>query len=486
MDLRVGIVSTVAPRLMVLTPARSDIALSGVTLLIRYIGQPVDSAQYAPISTTGGTTLLFQFDSLLFNQPFGFYEGTLQFNGVPYAQFQFRYTADTSISSALQISTTEPYTPPIPYATPNWSGTGIGGPGTFVGLKDCPKQYGGYSGYIVVVNTTETGLTFLPVNAGGVGSLNALTGAIVLAAGTNVTLTPAGNTITIAAASAGFANPMTNQYDQIIGGVSGAATRFATANNGVWATGNTGAPAWAARLPAVNFPALTGDVTTVAGTLATALAASGVAPAVYGDSTHVGQFTVDAKGRITSAANVAITVSGSGTVTSVGLTVPGALFGVSGSPVTSAGTLALSLLTQAANTVLAGPVTGAAAAPTMRALVAADIPARVSSPVTVLTNSAGVVNVDCSLGDYYTLTLAANVTNVTFSNLPAAGFGTSKFIRFLQDATGSRTVVFPASFKAMTGSITAVIASAAAYTDLAITSVDQGVRWEYCMQQAAA
>jgi hypothetical protein len=66
---------------------------------------------------------------------------------------------------------------------------------------------------------------------------------------------------------------------------------------------------------------------------------------------------------------------GSGTVTSVDLTVPGVLFSVSGNPVTTAGTLALSLLTQTANTVLAGPVSGGAATPTMRALVAADIPA---------------------------------------------------------------------------------------------------------------
>lgn len=63
-----------------------------------------------------------------------------------------------------------------------------------------------------------------------------------------------------------------------------------------------------------------------------------------------------------------------GTVTSVDLSVPGTLYTVSGSPVTTSGTLALALKTQSANTVLAGPTTGAAATPTMRALVAADVP----------------------------------------------------------------------------------------------------------------
>lgn len=65
---------------------------------------------------------------------------------------------------------------------------------------------------------------------------------------------------------------------------------------------------------------------------------------------------------------------GGGTVTSVDLTAPSFLT-VSGNPVTSTGTLALDLATQTANTVFAGPGSGADTAPTFRALVAADVPA---------------------------------------------------------------------------------------------------------------
>lgn len=68
--------------------------------------------------------------------------------------------------------------------------------------------------------------------------------------------------------------------------------------------------------------------------------------------------------------------AGSGTVTSVALTAP-VIFSVAGSPITTSGTLALTLVTQVANTVLAGPTTGIDATPTFRALVAADIPSGV-------------------------------------------------------------------------------------------------------------
>lgn len=63
---------------------------------------------------------------------------------------------------------------------------------------------------------------------------------------------------------------------------------------------------------------------------------------------------------------------GSGTVTSVGLSLP-SIFSVSGSPVTNSGTLTGTLVSQSPNTFFAGP-TGASAAPTFRAIVSADLP----------------------------------------------------------------------------------------------------------------
>jgi hypothetical protein len=63
-----------------------------------------------------------------------------------------------------------------------------------------------------------------------------------------------------------------------------------------------------------------------------------------------------------------------GTVTSIGLSLPSSILTVSGSPVTSSGTLTGALATQTAHQVWAGPTSGAAAMPTFRLLVAADIP----------------------------------------------------------------------------------------------------------------
>ena len=62
-----------------------------------------------------------------------------------------------------------------------------------------------------------------------------------------------------------------------------------------------------------------------------------------------------------------------GSVTSVALSLPSSVFSVSGSPVTSTGTLSGTFTSQTANTVFAAPA-GSAGTPSFRALVATDIP----------------------------------------------------------------------------------------------------------------
>lgn len=106
-----------------------------------------------------------------------------------------------------------------------------------------------------------------------------------------------------------------------------------------------------------------------------------------------------------------------------------------------------------------------------------------AATVTALSIASGVVNIDCSLGDYFTLTLTANVTSITFSNLPGSGKGASKWIEIAQG--GSYTVAWPASFK-WAGGTAGVVSTASATDELAITTVNNGTAWKATIGKAFA
>lgn len=84
---------------------------------------------------------------------------------------------------------------------------------------------------------------------------------------------------------------------------------------------------------------------------------------------------------------------GSGTVTSVGLSLP-SIFSVSGSPVTTSGTLTATFSTESNNVVFAGPSSGGAGLPTFRALIGADLPTPAS------TSLGGIKSLACGTGQF--------------------------------------------------------------------------------------
>lgn len=103
---------------------------------------------------------------------------------------------------------------------------------------------------------------------------------------------------------------------------------------------------------------------------------------------------------------------GTGTVTSVGLSLP-AIFTVSGSPVTTTGTLTATLASQTANYFFAAP-NGSAGAPTFRAIVAADVPTLNQNTTGTADNVTGIVAVANGGTGTATPALVAG-TNVTIT-----------------------------------------------------------------------
>jgi hypothetical protein len=91
--------------------------------------------------------------------------------------------------------------------------------------------------------------------------------------------------------------------------------------------------------------------------------------------------------------SISISATGTGgTATSVGLSLPSGELTVSGSPVTTSGTLTAVWATQSANKIFAGPTTGSAATPAFRSLVGADLPNPSSSSLGGVQSKAAVAS----------------------------------------------------------------------------------------------
>ncbi len=148
---------------------------------------------------------------------------------------------------------------------------------------------------------------------------------------------------------------------------------------------------------------------------------------------------------------------GTGTVTSVALTTPGVLYSVSGSPITTSGTLALALISQAQNSVLAGPTSGSGS-PSFRALVAADIPSLPYGTGTV--TSVSVVSANGFAGTVATSTATPAITLTTTISGLLKGNGTA-----ISAAVAGTDYVIPS------GSITGTASNITATSNSTLTTL---------------
>jgi hypothetical protein len=250
---------------------------------------------------------------------------------------------------------------------------------------------------------------------------------------------------------------VTARGDLLTVGSSNVPSRLAIgASNSLLVTANGTDPSWAALSVGTG---LSGNG--VGSSLA--IATTGVTAATYGAP----QIAVNAQGQITSANNIlttagdllyynggvtrlpvgstgnVLTVAGGvptwaapatgGTVTSVALALP-TTFSVSGSPVTSSGTLTATYASQTANQVFAAP-NGSSGTPTFRALVNADLPASGATAGTYtnasyVVNSAGVITGVTSGGgtvsvDGTTISGNGSSSNVLKALVPYSSTGTS-------------------------------------------------------------
>lgn len=104
--------------------------------------------------------------------------------------------------------------------------------------------------------------------------------------------------------------------------------------------------------------------------------------------------------------------------------------------------------------------------------------------IVALGNITGAVNIDLASGDIITATLTGNAT-LTWTNLPPSGYGADIELRLTQDATGSRTVTWPASTKWPGGSAYVVTPTASAMDVIGFTVNSAGASIGYPVEAVA-
>lgn len=153
-----------------------------------------------------------------------------------------------------------------------------------------------------------------------------------------------------------------------------------------------------------------------------------------------------------------------------GLNVSGIVANSAAGALSTIGTTGSGLVVKENTPTLITPNLGAATASSIN--VTGDLLAkRFKLTMPTATTASATTNIDLSTGNVFTINLGANITTLTTSN-PAVG---TYLVKFVQDATGSRTVSFPAAWK-WAGGIVPVLTTTASKLDI-VTLVYDGTNF---------
>jgi hypothetical protein len=95
---------------------------------------------------------------------------------------------------------------------------------------------------------------------------------------------------------------------------------------------------------------------------------------------------------------------------------------------------------------------------------------------TAPTISAGALTLDCSASSVFAVSLNANITTLTLSNPPVAGYGYTMLLQFTADGT-ARTVTWPAAVKWPSGAAPTLTSANGKVDIFTLTTHDGGTNW---------
>jgi len=92
------------------------------------------------------------------------------------------------------------------------------------------------------------------------------------------------------------------------------------------------------------------------------------------------------------------------------------------------------------------------------------------------TISSGVLAIDCALGNVLAISLNANITSITFSNVPASGSAYSIILSFTADGT-ARTIAWPAAVRWPGGTAPTMTSTNNKVDTIVLYTYDGGTNW---------